>query len=107
MRGGRSGAGMSPGHLQKLQAELSQRAAMAATLCHSAGWVDMEVPLTLLSQEAAIGAPIELLPLMQARRRKSHRAPGAALIERPIACRGLRRDAQGVPPPPPCLITAS
>jgi hypothetical protein len=40
-------------------------AAMAALLCGSAGWWELEVLLMKLSQQATAGAYPELLPLME------------------------------------------
>lgn len=60
-------AGIERGQLEALRKDLSQQAGMAAALCRSAGWWQLEALLASLAQQAAVGARPELLPLMQAR----------------------------------------
>ena len=58
-------AGVSRGQLQKLQTDLSKWAAMAALMCASLGWWQLEALLASLSQQAAAGVRPELLMLME------------------------------------------
>ena len=60
-------AGVSRGQLQKLQGEVAKMAGLAALMCKSAGWWQLETLLTSLSQQAAVGARPELLSLMEVR----------------------------------------
>ena len=58
-------AGIDSGELQRLQSNLTKWAAMAAMLCASAGWWQLEALLSSLSAQAAAGAKPEFLPLMR------------------------------------------
>lgn len=60
-------AGIDTGELQRLQSSLAKWAAMAAMMCASAGWWQLESLLTSLGAQAAAGARPELLPLMKVR----------------------------------------
>ena len=72
-------AGVSRGELQKQQAELAPRAAMAALMCASAGWWMAEVPMTQLSQQAAAGVRPDLIELSQVEMRKA--SPATVMMQ--------------------------
>lgn len=48
-----------------MRKDLAQQAGMAAALCQSAGWWQLELLLAALAQQAAAGARPELLRLMK------------------------------------------
>ncbi|GIL55845.1 hypothetical protein Vafri_11347, partial [Volvox africanus] len=85
MPGGLTKNGISRGHLQKLQSDLSKWAGMAAVMAGSCGWWALQALLEGLSQQAAAGARPELLPLMVLPSMTGARARGlyAAGITRP------------------------
>ena len=60
-------AGVTAGQLQQLQLCLAEWAGMAANMCASLGWWQLETLLAALAQQAAAGACVELLNLMQVR----------------------------------------
>lgn len=55
---------ITPGDLQRLRDEVSQRLAMGGCLAAAAGWALAAVPLARLADRAAAGARPELLPLL-------------------------------------------
>ena len=61
---GRARAGISRGAMQRIQSQVSKWAGMAAQLCASAGWWQMETMMSSLSEQADVGARPELLKLM-------------------------------------------
>ncbi len=60
-------AGVTAGQLQQLQLCLAEWAGMAANMCASLGWWQLETLLAAVAQQAAAGARAELLNLMQVR----------------------------------------
>eukprot|EP00891_Asterochloris_glomerata_P009373 jgi/Astpho2/9373/Aster-x0392 len=57
--------GVTAGQLQQLQLCLAEWAGMAANMCASFGWWQLETLLAAVAQQAAAGARAELLNLMQ------------------------------------------
>ena len=74
-------AGLSQGHLQKLQGDVAKWSGLAALLAHAAGWRVLEPCLARLSQQAEAGVHPHLLLLMQVHTKINGNSQQLALLE--------------------------